>query len=554
MNPLEALSIGVSVLGWSLLHFVWQAAIVAALYALLRALLPRGNPRYVAALLALVAMAACPVATAWHELADAALTAVQPAGIAMTAMSAVAGEVSHPAAVPVWRAWLAAALPWLVMAWVAGVAVLGVRVYRQWRGLRRMLAVAERLPEWQARAREFAARLGLRRVVPVLASVRVATPTLVGWLKPAVVLPLAVLARMPPAQIDLILAHELAHLRRLDHLANLFQVVLETLFFYHPAVHWISNDARNERELCCDALALRVTGGQRRDFVAALAGLEEFRAGRAELALAASGGVLVERAWFIVGDAPRRKIHHSLRSHAALLLAAGVLVVAGWSTHQATWRQRDMALVATNNSAVQRLVRHDLAVSLAWSSPARPIAGPHLLPVPRALAAEPPTPRVAPTPIRIAAVEEPALTLAALAPRRAPAVAAVVAPANASITASTTMQAPAVGAPALHPRHTVPPVYPPQAMLAGLQGQVTVEFTLDAAGVPHDLAVVGNRAGPLDAAALQALGQWRFAPPAVSGRRYRQTFTFQLDAGNADATAPAPGCRVATGTHICRRL
>lgn len=171
MNPLEALSIGVSVLGWSLLHFVWQAAIVAALYALLRALLPRGNPRYVAALLALVAMAACPVATAWHELADAALTAVQPAGIAMTAMSAVAGEVSHPAAVPVWRAWLAAALPWLVMAWVAGVAVLGVRVYRQWRGLRRMLAVAERLPEWQARAREFAGRLGLRRVVPVLAKI-----------------------------------------------------------------------------------------------------------------------------------------------------------------------------------------------------------------------------------------------------------------------------------------------------------------------------------------------------------------------------------------------
>lgn len=551
MNPLEALSIGVSVLGWSLLHFVWQAAIVAAVYAPLRALLPRGNPRYVAALLALAAMAVCPVATAWHELADAALTAVQPAGAAVAAMGAVAGEVSHPAqAVPVWRAWLAAALPWLVMAWVAGVAVLGVRVYHQWRGLRRMLAVAERLPEWQARAREFAARLGLRRVVPVLASVRVATPTLVGWLKPAVVLPLAVLARMPPAQIDLILAHELAHLRRLDHLANLFQVVLETLFFYHPAVHWISNDARNERELCCDALALRVTGGQRRDFVAALAGLEEFRAGRAELALAASGGVLVERAWFIVGDAPRRKIHHSLRSHAALLLAAGVLVVAGWSAHQATWRQSAMALVVTNNSAVQRLVRHDLAVPLAWSSPAWPIAGPYLLPVPRALAAEPPAPRVAPTPIHIAAVEEPALTLASLAPRSAPVVAAVGAP----VTAPTTRQAPAVGAPALRPRHTVPPVYPPQAMLAGLQGQVTVEFTLDAAGVPHDLAVVGTRAGPLDVAALQALGQWRFAPPAASGRRYRQTFTFQLDAGNANATAPAPGCRVATGTHICRRL
>ena len=129
--------------------------------------------------------------------------------------------------------------------------------------------MAEQLPEWQSGARKFADRLGLRQMVPVLASVRVATPTLVGWVKPAVVLPLAVLARMPPAQIDLVLAHELAHLKRLDHIANLFQVVLETLLLYHPVVHWISRDARNERELCCDTLALRVTGGERRDFVAA---------------------------------------------------------------------------------------------------------------------------------------------------------------------------------------------------------------------------------------------------------------------------------------------
>jgi TonB family protein len=366
---------------------------------------------------------------------------------------------------------------------------------------------------------------------------------LVGWVKPAVVLPLAVLARMPPAQIDLVLAHELAHLKRLDHIANLFQVVLETLFFYHPAVHWISREARNERELCCDTLALRVTGGERRDFVAALANLEEFRAGRVELALAASGGVLAERAWFIVGAVPKRPQRHS-RSHAVLILTALVLVGAGGMWWRDTaWQQRTAALLTATNASTLRAVIHSLHRPVLFPVDDT-LARPSLLPV-RYTAVAGPVDEAAPSsvPVRIAPVGAPVFHLGGAALRLAP-VAPVVAP------SPTTEQLP--NAPRV--LHTVPPTYPSEALLNGVQGKVVVEFSLDAAGVPRDLEIAGKSAGQFDAAALQALASWRFAPPATLGRRFQQAFTFQLGAQATADAAAARACLVTTGTHICRHV
>ncbi|TAN00710.1 MAG: TonB family protein, partial [Rhodanobacteraceae bacterium] len=347
------------------------------------------------------------------------------------------------------------------------------------------------------------------------------------------------------------LAHELAHLKRFDHLANLFQVALETLFFYHPVVHWISRDARNERELCCDALALRVTGGERRDFVAALANLEEFRADHAGLALAASGGVLVERAWFIAGAAPKHR-HRQLRGNVALTLAIAVGLGLGWVwLRHVSWQQRIASLVASNNAAVMRFVGQD-------------VPAPGLLPITLAPVVSRLAPAYYPTlvarqgdgatmpvaPVRVAAVGNPTLALDFARQRLAPVAAPVLSTREPE---ATTASADASAAP--RPLRTVRPVYPSQALLTGVQGQVVVEFALDAAGIPHDLEVVGSSAGPFGAAALQALAGWRFAPPAVPGRRYRQAFTFRLGGeGAGDDAAVAHACFVTTGTHICRHV
>jgi TonB family protein len=546
VNVSGLLSTGVSVLGWCLLHFVWQAAAVGTVYALVRGLLPRGNPRYLAAMLAMFAMAACPVATAWHESRLEALP--QQLHGAMVSARTIPAAVSAATASPDnWRALLDAALPWLVVAWALGVVVLGLRVVRQWLGLRALLRAAESLPLWQARAREFAGRLGLRRIVPVLASVRVATPTLVGWVRPAVVLPLALLARMPAAQIDLVLAHELAHLKRLDHLANLFQVVLETLFFYHPAVHWISREARNERELCCDALALRITGGERRDFVEALASLEEFRAGHGDLALAASGGVLVERAWFIAGaTAGRGSGRRHPRAHAAMALAAAVLLGIGWfAWREVAWQRQVATLVAANNASLLGDMGQDVRPPLALVPGTGSGSSQGLLSAPYAKllpSVAVPGPAM---PIHVTTIGKPALKLADPLPRLSPIIAAVV---------DAQAMHPAPGMPVAV--HTVRPVYPSTALLVGLQGQVVVEFSLDKAGVPQHPKIVTSSASQFDAAALQAMATWRFAPPApaATGRRYRQTFSFQLGAGSASGAGVARSCLVTTGTHICRNV
>lgn len=531
----------VEVLGWSLVHFVWQALVVGGLYALVRVVLPRGNPRYLAAMFALAVLAACPVATAWYLWH--VLAAPVNLGNMVVAAGAAAAAGTPGASVASQAGWLEvvnAALPWLVLAWACGVAFIGARTIRHWRWLRATLRTAEVLPAWQARACELGRRLGLRRATRVLASARIATPTLVGWVRPVVVMPLAILAKMPAPQMDLVLAHELAHLRRLDHLANLFQVVVETLLFYHPVLRWVSREARNERELCCDAMALRVAHGTRRDFVAALAGLEEFRVDHPNLALAASGGVLVERAWFIAGNTrARHRTHTRVLAPLLALLVVAVMLAVVASYKRAGDRVHDV-LVA-NAALVQQQIA---AIGVGPAT---------LVQVPGAM-------RVKLAPVPMARVSAPLPESPALPAPVHPVAASVALTGVANLAAGMKLAPAQVAAGtigSLVPRATfsVPPVYPPEALLAGLDGTVDVGFTLSAAGVPEHVHVVASGpTGSFNAAAVEALSQWRFTPPAVPGKQYRQTFTFRANGGAAPATgATAPQfCRPTTGTHICR--
>ena len=125
-----------------------------------------------------------------------------------------------------------------------------------------------------ARDRRAAARFAARS--PILESGAVAVPTLVGWVKPVVLLPAAALSGLSPEQLQAILAHELAHVRRHDYLVNLLQSMVETLLFYHPATWWVSAQVRAEREHCCDDLAVEVCG-DRLVYVSALAELTTHR-------------------------------------------------------------------------------------------------------------------------------------------------------------------------------------------------------------------------------------------------------------------------------------
>ncbi|MDZ4679850.1 MAG: M56 family metallopeptidase [Saprospiraceae bacterium] len=123
------------------------------------------------------------------------------------------------------------------------------------RRLRYRGAVAP-LPEWQHRVRELAKKLSLRSPVSLLESGFVQVPSVIGILKPVILIPIGMLAQLPAEQVEAILLHELAHIRRQDFLVNLLQHFAETIFFFNPAVLWVSTLLREEREHCCDEMAV----------------------------------------------------------------------------------------------------------------------------------------------------------------------------------------------------------------------------------------------------------------------------------------------------------
>src|SRR6266508_3059945 len=181
----------------------------------------------------------------------------------------------------------------IVLGWSVGVITLSIRLVGGWLLTRRLTtsAVEAVSPSLEKSARQIAARLRLSRAVAVAKSPRVIVPTLVGWMRPVVLLPTAALAGLSVDQLQAILAHELAHVRRHDYLINVLQSVVETLLFYHPAVWWVSSQVRAEREHCCDDIAVEICG-DRIVYVSALAELTSM-AHRGRFALAATDGSLV---------------------------------------------------------------------------------------------------------------------------------------------------------------------------------------------------------------------------------------------------------------------
>jgi hypothetical protein len=137
-------------------------------------------------------------------------------------------------------------------------------------------------------------RLGVTRGVRVLESALVGVPTVVGCIRPVLLLPGSLVTGLPAAHLEAVIAHELAHVRRYDFLVNAAQVAIETILFYHPAVWWCSRQIRIEREHCCDDMVVAACG-DRLAYATALTSLEELRHVTSALALSATGGRLVDR-------------------------------------------------------------------------------------------------------------------------------------------------------------------------------------------------------------------------------------------------------------------
>jgi len=531
----------VDAVGTALLHFLWQGAVIALAYATLRPLCRGMQARYRLGFGLLVVSALSPIATLMYLWPSAGAPA--NGSLAPLLSGTIDAVTDAGASVSNLRDYL----PALVAIWTVGVLLIATRSLFHWHRIQRLVKTAS-VPgaEWQRRLARMCERFGLSRPVRLLVSAKVATPMLVGWFKPVVLLPLSMLSGFTPHQIELIIAHELGHVRRWDYLANLFQVIVETVLFYHPAVHWISRDVRNARESCCDDLVLTLAEGSPLAYARALADLEELRhdVDVVAPALGASGGVLLARIRRIVGVEGHDPLPRTATWPLLLVLAAMVCFAV---------RPRDT--VPEFLTALSRLPVEGLAVisgnpqlTLApYQAPRATLGRPSLELQPAAPAAEEAI-AAAPLDVRIA-LDRPRIDAGAVS---AHGVRDLVA---AKLGAPNLAPVETAGARAPQRLAVVSPIYPARASLAGVEGNVELAYAIDASGRPSDIRVLQSQPeGVFDSAAIAALAQWRFERPVGAGGSYVQNFAFTLHDKPGNTPPNNQKCTQTIGSLICRQF
>lgn len=284
-------------LGWTLIHFCWQAAVIAALYLIVDLGLKNttSRTRYLLALATLSSMFFIFAATlgyeTWHHPAASLLSfntaataplVTAPANTFPSKIGSLANGSIHLHST--------ALLPWLDGIWVLGVAGLSLRSLGGWLWLQRLRrATTEEAPAAiQASFRKVCVKLGIKRLPQLRISRIVPGPLTIGVLRTLVLLPASALLALSPEQLEAVFAHELAHVRRADYFWNLVQTLAETLFFFHPAVWWLGRRLREQRELCCDDIAI-TTCSDPVLYATALFRLEDQRAAGLNLAMALDG-------------------------------------------------------------------------------------------------------------------------------------------------------------------------------------------------------------------------------------------------------------------------
>ena len=304
--------------GAALVHSLWQGALVAgALYLALR-VFRSADVRYALCSAALVLMFLLPVSTGvqiyfqnqsspvYHAVSQDSPQPVASPDVEEPVVEGAVAELSpaenesvatgSASQNPVQEAYSSTFTwrPFLVWIWVVGVVLLSLRWMSGLIGVQQLKSNGLEVKDesLQSVFDALVERLGVSGKVRLLLTVHIDQPVVVGWFKPVVLLPLSIATSLPPDQVEAILAHELAHVRRQDYLVLMLQSVMEILFFYHPLVWWMSHRMRIEREYCCDDLVTKALDNDL-TYVTALASLDSKRAGR--LALGANDGSLVDR-------------------------------------------------------------------------------------------------------------------------------------------------------------------------------------------------------------------------------------------------------------------
>jgi len=205
--------------------------------------------------------------------------------------------------------WLNMHIYELVICWLIGAAFLMLRFAAGWIYTERLRSSARIVmdKEWRVRFGVLTAKLNISQSVEFRQTAKILTPMVIGAFKPVVLIPFGFLTGFPTSQIEAILAHELAHIRRNDYLVNMLQSFVEVIFFFHPALWWISEKVRAEREHCCDDIALSVCN-DKMSLAKALVKVAEWQsAPHLAMAFASKKPLLLNRISRVLGIDPKPK-------------------------------------------------------------------------------------------------------------------------------------------------------------------------------------------------------------------------------------------------------
>ncbi len=365
--------------GLALLHFLWQGLALAALASVAMSAFRSAASRYVIGVGALALMVAAPPITylalqhatqgarSTAEFVTAPAAAIDTVSPARTSNAPFRPSPDVPAG----------SLAWLVEGWFAGVLLCSLRTVCGFLWIERLRrkecgAIAGKLLQTCVALQQ---QLGLRRAIRYCECVHLQAPAVIGWFRPMVLLPVTALTGLSEAQLETVIAHELAHIQRLDGFINLFQIAAETVLFYHPAVWWLSRRIRVERENCCDDAALAVCGNPV-EYARALAQMAEWRAAPS-LAMASNRGPLAERVARMLGMAQREggRNHASLAASvlclSAALFAGNAFVGFARVTHAAHAKAAEAQPEAPRDADARIVVR---ASRVPAAKPAHPSA------------------------------------------------------------------------------------------------------------------------------------------------------------------------------------
>jgi beta-lactamase regulating signal transducer with metallopeptidase domain len=274
--------------GWTVVHSLWQAFVLALILSAILINTPRqlARWRYNSAALALLLVLLSGIITFyWYyrqALHQMGMVAALP-----TNFQEILQSHSPVSSTNFWQGWqlrfttyFNQHLPLIVTIWLCGLSFFILRMLGGLAYVRqlRYQGTSPVASEWEEVLQELVQKLGIRRRVLLLESMRVDAPLVIGHFKPLILLPIGLLAGLSIEQIEAILAHELAHVYRRDYLFNILQTLIEALFYFNPAVWWISNCIRIEREHCCDDIAVKICQNNL-EYAKALVSIKEMNRG-----------------------------------------------------------------------------------------------------------------------------------------------------------------------------------------------------------------------------------------------------------------------------------